>query len=81
MYAQMFRSLKIKKAAYMKITLSRKRLPNLMSDTATYVSPVSFCRDASFTTSCRYQEPTLRRLSKSARSRAKKRTRKEAIDA
>ncbi|KAJ3559422.1 hypothetical protein NM688_g349 [Phlebia brevispora] len=49
--------LKVKKTPYMKITLSRKKLPARKSAT--------------------YQQPTLRKLSKSARARVKNRLRKE----
>ncbi|KAI0079181.1 hypothetical protein K474DRAFT_1737380 [Panus rudis PR-1116 ss-1] len=52
--------LKRKHVAYMKITLSRKRIPDLRSQGTTY------------------QEPVLRRLSKSARMRQKRRQKKAA---
>ncbi|GJE92376.1 hypothetical protein PsYK624_085300 [Phanerochaete sordida] len=52
--------LKIKKVAYMKVTLSRKELSHTLRKTQTY------------------QRPAVRKLSKSARSRAKKRLAKES---
>lgn len=69
------RSAKQKKTAFMRVTLCRKEIPELIGRGATYVSP-SFLRRPCPYSRDRHQQPAVRKLSKSARARLKKKARK-----
>ncbi len=70
------RSAKQKKIAFMRVTLCRKKIPELIGRGATYAFSLFPPTTVSLFPRDRHQEPAVRKLSKSARARLKKKGRK-----
>ncbi|KAI1786772.1 hypothetical protein LXA43DRAFT_927060 [Ganoderma leucocontextum] len=68
--------LKQKKIAFMRVSLCRKEVPELVRKGATCVCLGFSAAAPSTEPCCRYQQPAVRKLSKSTRARLKKRLRK-----